>query len=124
MRTCPKCGEVLEDQFDSCWKCAGLHAQSALVRTRLKTPDYLKAAAIAYLVPWLALCFQSAFAWWRPLLLVGIDIPLLLWMTVPATMNFALLLPFLRSQIASRLVAAILLVGWIMLFMCLSPRGK
>jgi len=23
MWTCPKCGEVLEDQFDSCWKCAG-----------------------------------------------------------------------------------------------------
>jgi serpin B len=23
MWTCPKCGERLEDQFDSCWKCAG-----------------------------------------------------------------------------------------------------
>jgi len=23
MWTCPKCGEKLEDQFDSCWKCAG-----------------------------------------------------------------------------------------------------
>ena len=22
MRTCPKCGEQIEDQFDSCWKCA------------------------------------------------------------------------------------------------------
>lgn len=22
MWTCPKCGESLEDQFDSCWKCA------------------------------------------------------------------------------------------------------
>src|SRR5882762_9635105 len=22
MRTCPRCGEELEDQFDSCWKCA------------------------------------------------------------------------------------------------------
>ncbi len=21
MWTCPKCGEILEDQFDSCWKC-------------------------------------------------------------------------------------------------------
>ncbi len=23
MWTCSKCGEVIEDQFDSCWKCAG-----------------------------------------------------------------------------------------------------
>ena len=23
MWTCPKCGERLEDQFESCWKCAG-----------------------------------------------------------------------------------------------------
>ena len=23
MWTCPQCGERLEDQFDSCWKCAG-----------------------------------------------------------------------------------------------------
>ena len=23
MWTCPKCQEQLEDQFDSCWKCAG-----------------------------------------------------------------------------------------------------
>src|SRR5215831_68270 len=23
MWTCPKCGERIEDQFDSCWRCAG-----------------------------------------------------------------------------------------------------
>lgn len=23
MRLCPKCGEPIEDPFDSCWKCAG-----------------------------------------------------------------------------------------------------
>ncbi len=23
MWTCPKCGEEIEDSFDSCWKCAG-----------------------------------------------------------------------------------------------------
>ena len=22
MRICPKCGEQIEEQFDSCWKCA------------------------------------------------------------------------------------------------------
>lgn len=32
MWTCPKCGEKLEDQFDSCWKCAGA-AQNVNQRT-------------------------------------------------------------------------------------------
>lgn len=28
MWTCPKCGEKIEDQFDSCWKCAAEPAPS------------------------------------------------------------------------------------------------
>jgi hypothetical protein len=27
MRNCPKCGEEIEDQFDSCWKCAAAPEQ-------------------------------------------------------------------------------------------------
>jgi hypothetical protein len=34
MWTCPKCNEQLEDQFDSCWRCAQEKYQSAL-ETRL-----------------------------------------------------------------------------------------
>ena len=30
MWTCPKCGEKIEDQFDSCWKCAGQPDQIGL----------------------------------------------------------------------------------------------
>ena len=29
MWTCPKCGEKIEDQFDSCWNCAGKQDASA-----------------------------------------------------------------------------------------------
>ncbi len=29
MWTCPKCGEKIEDQFDSCWKCAARSEQTA-----------------------------------------------------------------------------------------------
>ncbi len=29
MWKCPKCGEQLEDSFDSCWKCAGVAEQAA-----------------------------------------------------------------------------------------------
>ena len=30
MWTCPNCGERIEDQFDSCWKCAGLAAKPGM----------------------------------------------------------------------------------------------
>ena len=37
MWTCGRCGEKLEDQFDSCWKCSGprteSHAESAVGTT-------------------------------------------------------------------------------------------
>jgi hypothetical protein len=81
-----------------------------------KGSDYLKAAIIAYLIPWVAFFFQSAIVR-SPVLMNGIDISLLLWMAVPAALNFVILLPFLRFQITSRFIAAILVVGWIGLSM-------
>jgi len=33
MWTCPKCSEEVEDQFDSCWKCAGASQQEESLRT-------------------------------------------------------------------------------------------
>jgi len=39
MWTCPKCGEKIEDQFDSCWKCAAQPEQTSstlLVARRIK----------------------------------------------------------------------------------------
>jgi hypothetical protein len=35
MWTCPKCGEKIEDQFDSCWKCAAEPKQVEVSTHRL-----------------------------------------------------------------------------------------
>ncbi len=37
MWKCPKCGEQIEDAFDSCWKCAGI-AQQAATEDKPKKP--------------------------------------------------------------------------------------
>ena len=54
MWTCPKCGEKLEDQFDSCWKCAG-KTEAAPASTRHLTWSFFAYAAVAaILAPLLA----------------------------------------------------------------------
>jgi len=117
MWTCPKCGEAIEDQFDSCWKCSDRPQESAaLAPPRLKSSNYISAALVAYLIPWLALCIQSSTSHWRTAILTdGIHSGALLVMLVPATINFLVLLPFLKSSIKSRFVAGLLLVGWTLL---------
>src|SRR5262245_42967056 len=43
MWTCPKCREQHDDQFDSCWKCAGLTtAPSSTSGTPSPQPDPLR----------------------------------------------------------------------------------
>lgn len=37
MWTCPKCKENIDDEFDSCWKCAG-EAQRTATRVERKRP--------------------------------------------------------------------------------------
>src|SRR5215469_8579953 len=87
MWTCPKCGEAIEDQFDSCWKCAPAQSSSAAARAKLKTSDYLIAAGIAYLIPWFSLILQSEYVYWRGAVLVdGITFRLLVGMLIPAVM--------------------------------------
>lgn len=41
MWSCPKCGEQHDDEFDSCWKCAGLMAPS-LKPTSQQQPNPLR----------------------------------------------------------------------------------
>jgi hypothetical protein len=49
MWTCPKCGEAIEDQFDSCWKCASQRAAiPENIPKRLKKSVYFTAAIMAY----------------------------------------------------------------------------
>lgn len=127
MWTCPKCGEVLENQFDSCWKCA--ENQSAMVTPRrcLKLSDFVTAALAAYLIPWLAICFQSSveqYGWWYTAILANINFSAVLWTAVPGAINFLILLPFLKHPIQSRIVALVLLFGWTWFLLSLIPKLK
>lgn len=56
MWTCPKCGERLEDQFDSCWKCAG---QAEATATPSKGSSRWKRAILVGIVFEIALVFLS-----------------------------------------------------------------
>ena len=61
MWTCPKCGEKIENQFDSCWKCAG-HTEvfTSSPRTRKLTFSLVLSVIIASLLaPLLADCVHS-----------------------------------------------------------------
>ena len=60
---CPKCGEKLEDQFDSCWKCA---AQPEQTITPTRAPHRLRRlflCGILLEVVFLALCFFLPESW-------------------------------------------------------------
>ncbi|HEX4262966.1 MAG TPA: hypothetical protein VH597_01400 [Verrucomicrobiae bacterium] len=116
MWTCPKCGEAIEGQFDSCWKCSNVSREPAVpVRPPLKGSDYLITALIAYSIPVLAILLQPGFTnrftvfWGRDLFN---DAQAWLEMLLPAAINFFILLPFLRFQGLSRAVAIFLLFGW------------
>jgi hypothetical protein len=61
MWTCPKCGEKIEDQFDSCWKCAAEQKQSDVLAHRLTWRFFVLAAAMAFLAPLLADSLHSFF---------------------------------------------------------------
>ena len=61
MWTCPKCGEKIEGQFDSCWKCAAKPEQTAVSPHRLTWSFFILAAPAAILAPMLADSLQSLF---------------------------------------------------------------
>jgi hypothetical protein len=125
MWTCPKCGEAMENQFDSCRKCSNVPREPAAhAPPRLKLSDYLIAALLAYLIPVAAAIFQSVslrpyelpFA---PALLDSRTWALLL---VPGAFNFIVLLPFLKSPGLRRGVAFILFSGWIWLLLSMTVK--
>ena len=61
MWTCPKCGEKIGDQFDSCWKCAAKPEQTDVSPHRLTWSFFILAAPAAILAPILADSLQSLF---------------------------------------------------------------
>jgi hypothetical protein len=54
MWTCQKCGEKIEDQFDSCWKCAEKPEQAPAPTRHLTWSFFASAALAAILAPLLA----------------------------------------------------------------------
>jgi serine protease inhibitor len=63
MWTCPKCGEKIEDQFDSCWKCAAQPEQtvpSSLVSRRGKRAFLF---GILFEIVLILLCFLLPESW-------------------------------------------------------------
>ena len=61
MWACPKCGEKIEDQFDSCWKCAAKTEQTDSAVRRLSWSFFVMAAVMALLAPAVADCLHSFF---------------------------------------------------------------
>src|SRR4051812_24398259 len=109
MWTCPKCSERIEDQFDSCWKCAGPPDTIGVAsqKERLRWFHYVLAGVASYLLPLLVSCLHSAFLLnsyrvQNTLLYQGVrvfrDLNTWLWMGAPALITFLVLLPFLRSR--------------------------
>jgi hypothetical protein len=126
MWTCPKCGEAIEDQFDSCWKCASQRAPiPEKIPNRLKKSDFFTAAIMAYVIPWFAVIIQSEISWWRSAILTnGVTIGLVLAMLVPGVITFFALLPFMKSPTLSRFAALLLVFGWIWVSGALFPNIK
>jgi hypothetical protein len=108
MWTCPKCGEAIEGQFDSCWKCAGKEGQTAAPTQPAKPLDLTVAALISYLIPWLALLlvmFPFGQVPGFSILDIVRDARSWLWMLIPAVLNYVVLRPLLRFPMACRFAA-------------------
>jgi hypothetical protein len=61
MWTCAKCGEVIEDQFDTCWKCSTSRSAAAAPTETAETSEGKPAWRMSYKV------FRGTFATWESL---------------------------------------------------------
>lgn len=122
MWACPTCWERIEDQFDSCWKCAG-RANSAEpgkappARQKLGCFNYLIAAAVAYAstVGTFFLCsLMQSLSAGRGILELP-EAQLWFWMALPAAITFVFVLPFLRFPVARRFVLVCVCLGWVII---------
>ena len=123
MWICPKCGEALENQFRSCWKCAGLAEEPPKVQVPVpvRWPEYFGALLLAYLIPWLAVLLLdtlSVVCGSAPLVLEALIyrsiFTVMAWMAVPALITFLMLLPFVRYRDVRRFIAGLLFLAWVL----------
>jgi hypothetical protein len=61
MWTCKKCGEQIEDQFDSCWKCTASQEQTTKLPQPLGRSFFFRLAVAAVLSPMLADALHTLF---------------------------------------------------------------
>ena len=133
MWICPKCEEKIEDQFDSCWKCAARADQSssAPLPPKLRWFHYITAAFISYSMPWLAILLFPALSW------RGVDdavrnyrgdvfnhLSVWLWMIAPAAITFLILFPFLRFPMRRRIAFVCVCLAWVFLLSLGGARTK
>src|SRR5262249_7970274 len=59
MWTCPECKETIEDQFDSCWKCAGVQQPPTPMRDLAWMYPVISFAVLIALNPFIGACWHS-----------------------------------------------------------------
>ena len=122
MWTCKKCGESIEDQFDSCWHCARQEValSQAASPSPLRASNYLVAAFVAYAVPFASMFISgnhfdpAALRHWGTWA----------WMAIPGAVSFLILWPFLKRAVLRCLVLACLCLGWAYVFGLAAARVK
>ena len=122
MWTCKKCGEQIEDQFDSCWKCSGAANEAEKIKPqRLKWYDFLLAAMMSYTLPWLVVFLDylsKSDGWRRSRTILYYHIgkgDLWIALFLPAAITFLVLCPFLKYRTASWLVYILAGICWLAL---------
>jgi hypothetical protein len=121
MWTCKKCGEQIEDQFDSCWKCSETADEINKPKLQpLKWYDYLLAAIMSYALPWLVI-FLNVLP--RPISHTVLyrtcdktdKAEIWITMLIPAAITFLVLIPFLRNRVACWIVYVLAGIVWLTL---------
>jgi hypothetical protein len=92
----------------------------SIKRPRVGWRDYLLAAALAYLLPLLALGIEWVLTWQHQLFMAGrLGLPLFgdatlwLWLAIPTSITFLIFLPFLRYPVRCRVAAVLVCAAWI-----------
>jgi hypothetical protein len=126
MWTCPKCGEKIEDQFDSCWKCA---AEPKQTLTSVSRPLFFSTAVAAILAPLLAdglhtlVEFQSDFRFYRAAFgwYLNSTAGACLFVGVRAAVTFPILWYVARHGFRGRIIWAFITLLWLLADFLLEP---
>lgn len=129
MWVCPKCGEKLEDQFDSCWKCAPKSESKESSGRPLTWSFYVSAAVSAILAPLLAdglhtffvyqggiRIYQGAF-WWYLVSTMGAGV----YVAVRAIITFLVIGFFVRNGFRDRTIWICSAALWLVIDFMLQP---